>query len=98
MVCPGSIPGAQQEKLNMRKLTLVKVTFEALGKEHVRYTETLDFEGIISEVSKLAPTAVVTNICTDICEASILKTQGMNQVIDWNKALEKRFIDSEAIK
>lgn len=67
-----------------------QVTFEAFGKEHIVFTESLDMNFIEQTISGICPTAFVSNVCTTVIDKSTFLLSNLENVVMWNKALQER--------
>jgi hypothetical protein len=66
-----------------------KITFEALGKEHVVYTDHQDHDYIQEQVHQICPTAFVNNICTDVISKEEFLSNNLENLVQWNLKLKR---------
>lgn len=79
------------------KQECLKVTFEAFGQTHIayasKYTDDKTLEHI---VSKIAPTARITELCTDLADKKTISDDSIYNIENWHNQILKNYGDEQA--
>jgi len=67
----------------MVQIKCTQITYEALGRVQVTYSESLDMEYILNVIRSIADTARITNFKSVVIDKSIYKENNIAQIEDW---------------